>query len=107
MTFTPSLTAERRRADRTAPPAAIHVAKAVPVRTLFDVKVLNVSGAGVALCSPEPLPVGERLRFTTGADQPPILAEVLQCAALPEGSEHGQGFHVRCRCLMGGFDTRG
>jgi hypothetical protein len=96
------LEAERRAQDRAEPEHRIHVSRAVPVRTLHDVEVLNVSSHGVAIRAAAPIRVGERLRFSVNAAVPspaPILAEVLACEPMDEG------YRVRCRCLLGGFDV--
>lgn len=98
-----ALVDERRAEDRIDTDARIHVSRAVPVRTLYDVQVLNVSPSGVAVRTQAPIRVGERLRFSVHAAVPspaPVLAEVLACDPLDDG-----GYRVRCRCLLGGFDA--
>ncbi len=95
--------AERRAEDRIDPEQRMHVSRAVPVRTLYDAQVLNVSPTGVAIRTGSPIRVGERLRFSVNAAVPspaPVLAEVLACEPMDDG-----GYRVRCRCLLGGFDV--
>lgn len=97
------VTADRRVEDRLETEARIHVARALPLRTLYDVQVLNVSPSGVAIRTLQPIRPGERLRFSVHAAVPapaPILAEVLACETLDDGS-----YRVRCKCLLGGFDS--
>ncbi|MCC7408067.1 MAG: PilZ domain-containing protein [Phycisphaeraceae bacterium] len=103
-TYTPSIMqAERRAHTRAAPAETIAVSRAVPVLPLSDVRVINVSARGIALHTNAPVLPGERLSFSTDHHRPPILAKVLACD--PIAPQDGGGFRIRCKCLLGEFET--
>ncbi len=72
----------------------------MPFLPLSDATVLNVSPSGIAIRTSVPLHIGDRLSFQPGRDLPPVLAEVLGCEVLDD-----QTFRVRCRALLGNFQS--
>lgn len=96
--------AERRQSRRKQiaiePPGVILINHQTPGGSAIpDAQVLNVSQGGAAIQSPVLILPGDRIAFNIGGDNAPILCQVLACDRHPEG-----GFHVRCKCILGGID---
>lgn len=96
--------AERRQSPRRfisiEPPGVMLVNHLTPGGSAIpDAQVLNMSEGGAAIRSPLPITPGERIAFNVGAGNAPVLCQVLACDRHAEG-----GFHVRCKCILGGFD---
>jgi len=94
---------DRRRSPRVRiaiePPGVIRVNHAQGGTAIPDADILNLSEGGAAISSPTPLLPGERVAFNVGGGHAPVLCQVLACDRQADGS-----FHVRCKCILGGFD---
>ena len=104
MTDTLTRLQERRKSRRMQitiePPGVMLVNRQHPGGSAIpDAQILNLSEGGAAIRSPRAILPGERVAFNVGGGNAPVLCQVLACDLHPEG-----GFHVRCRCLLGGFD---
>jgi hypothetical protein len=88
-----------RRRIRIEPPGVILVNHAVGGTAIPDADVLNLSEGGAAIKSPTPIVPGDRIAFNVGQGHAPVLCQVLACERHPEG-----GFHIRCKCILGGFN---
>jgi len=96
--------AERRRSRRVniaiEPPGVMLINHLTPGGSAIpDAQILNVSQGGAAIQSPVPIIPGDRIAFNVGGGNAPILCQVLACDRHPDG-----GFHVRCKCILGGID---
>ena len=96
--------AERRQSRRVRiaiePPGVILINHQTPGGSAIpDAQVLNVSQGGAAILSPTAIVPGDRIAFNVGGGHAPVLCQVLACDRHPEG-----GFHVRCKCILGGID---
>lgn len=97
---TPETTSENRRSSiRLEPPGLMPVNIAAGGLPIPDAELLNLSVGGAALSSPSPLIPGERVAFNVGGGRAPVLCQVLDCTRQDDGS-----FHIRCKCVLGGFD---
>ena len=95
---------ERRQSRRVQiaiePPGVMLVNHLTPGGSAIpDAQVLNLSEGGAAIKSPIVMIPGDRIAFNIGNGHAPILCQVLACDRHPDG-----GFHVRCKCILGGFD---
>lgn len=90
---------ERRDAIRIEPPGLMPVNFDNGRESIPDAEVVNISEGGAALRSPKPLIPGERIAFNVGGGRAPVLCQVLACHRAQDG-----WFHVRCKCILGGFD---
>ncbi len=98
----------RRRRIAIEPPGVILINHQTPApapapggggNAIPDAQVLNVSQGGAAIHSPVLIVPGNRIAFNVGGGNAPILCQVLACDRHPEG-----GFHIRCKCILGGID---
>lgn len=92
------LVTDRRSEPRFVPEWPIQVYRAGSMELIGDAQVLDVSAGGAAFRTRTALNEGEQLAFTTEQRTSPIIGEVLACQPLEDGY-----YHVRCRCLVGGF----
>ena len=90
---------ERRRSIRIEPPGIMSMNVESAGNPIPNAEVLNLSTGGAALRTPKPLIPGERILFNVGGNHAPVTCSVIACEKQPDG-----WFHVRCKCILGGFD---
>ena len=96
----PNTTAtERRTGIRIEPPGIMPMSVEAHGNAILNAEVLNLSTGGAALRSPKVMTPGERIMFAVGRERAPVTCIVLACEKLDDG-----WFHVRCKCILGGFD---
>ena len=91
---------ERRQSIRIEPPGLMSVNyQTNGGEPIADAEVLNLSVGGAELRSPKAIVPGDRIAFSVGGGHATITCQVLACDRLEDG-----WFHIRCKCILGGFD---